>query len=100
MTTTRTAPAPHIAASTHTGRWARPANGVRSDVFTARELVEIFGVGQVRIVWEFSGHTHGEALYCRTRFIGQEDGSLAAYAKDGHLVLVHPADRRIRIITR
>lgn len=98
---TSTALARHIAPSTTTGKATRCSNALRSDVFTAAELVEAFGVGTVHEVWEFSGHTHGGvALYCRTRFVGQEDGSLAGYDATGRLVIVHPADRQIRIVTQ
>lgn len=100
MTETRTAPARYIEADTYAGRWTRRSNTVRSDVFTARELATTYGTGKEFVAWTFYGHVGGPALYARDRFIGQEDGSLAGYAADGHLVIIHPADREIRIATR
>jgi hypothetical protein len=100
MTSTATI-ARYIVPSTATGKATRRSNALRSDVFTAAELAEAFGVGTVREVWEFSGHTHdGVALYCRTRFVGQEDGALAGYDATGRLLIVHPAERQIRIVTQ
>lgn len=90
----------HIARDTHTGRHMLTSNTVRSDVFTAAELARMAASGDVIVLWEYAGRVRtGKDLYVRTRFVGQEDGSLVGYAGDGHLSIIHPADRRIRVIT-
>ncbi len=88
----------YIAADTYTGRHTLRSNGKRSDVFTARELAAMTP-GEERPFWEFSGHVRGVALYVRTRFVGQEDGSLAGYCSEGRLVVIHPADRKVCVLT-
>jgi hypothetical protein len=95
MTETRTAPAMHIERDTYTGKHIVTGTH-RTGVFQARELAV---PGQIITVWESFGHVHGQAVYGRTRFVGQEDGSLAGYDSEGALKIIHPATRQIRVIT-
>lgn len=88
----------HIAADTYTGRHMIRSNKKRSGVFTAQELAAM--ASEARPFWEFSGHVQGVALYVRTRFVGQPDGSLRGYDSTGRLVIIHPTDRKIRVITK
>jgi len=97
MTATITAPAARIAKDTYTGKWTVRGSR-RSDVFTAAELAAM--TDGIIVLWEFSGHVNGQPLYARTRFVGQADGSLAGYDSDGTRTIIHPADRKIRIITK
>jgi hypothetical protein len=99
--TTTTMEAQYIAPDTYAGRWT--VRGTRrSDVFTAGELAEMAETmpDQTIVLWEFSGHVHGQPLYVRGRFVGQADGSLVGYDSNGARSIIHPADRKIRVITK
>lgn len=105
MTATVT-PACYIAKSAHQGRWTKvlKPGSFRMDAFSARELATAENIPTLEtgefVLWEFSGTTRGGlAQFHRTRFVAQADGSLAAYAADGHLVIIFPADRVIRVLT-
>lgn len=101
MTGTITAPAQHIARDTYTGKHiARGAR--RSDIFTASELAAMAETMTNRtiVLWEFCGHVNGQPIYGRTRFVAQPDGSLAGYDSEGVCTIIHPADRKIRVITK
>jgi hypothetical protein len=98
-----TSAAARIAADTYAGRWTRrgiPA-GHRADSFTAAALAAHFADMDEIAVWESAGYTRGGyELFCRSRYVAQSDGSLAGYSAEGQRVIIHPADRRIRILTR
>lgn len=91
----------HIARDTWTGTWTRrgiPA-GHRADTFTAAELAELFGTEFA--IWESAGQTRGgKELFVRSRNVPQADGSLAGYDANGRLVIIHPATRALRILTK
>lgn len=93
--------AQHIARDTHAGTWTRrgiPA-GHRADTFTAAELADMFG--KEFVVWESAGQSRGGyELFVRSRNVPQADGSLAGYDSDGRLVIIHPAARNLRILTK
>lgn len=89
-----------IAPDTYVGRWTRrirPGTH-RNDLFTAAELATLFTVPAA--IWEYSGGVGGRDLYVRTRYVGQADGTLAGYDSDGRCTIIHPADRKIRILTK
>lgn len=96
-------PARYIAKSEHQGSWVKSAtSGYRIDEFTAGELAQMAPAetGEINL-WEASGSRQGGIqFFYRTRFVAQADGSIADYASDGHLVIIHPADRKIRIRTK
>ena len=86
-----------IERDTYTGKYT--VTGSRnSDVFTAAELAAMF-TGTF-VVWEHVGTVSGRSLWGRTRFVAQPDGSLAGFDSDGVCKIIHPADRRLRIITK
>lgn len=97
---TATAPAYITPDTTYTGRHTITSNRRRSDVFTARELAAMTTPGVPLTLWEYHGTVHGVNLFGRTRFLAQEDGSLVGYSADGSRVIIHPADRKVRVITR
>lgn len=97
--TATTAPA-YIAPDTYTGRWTRQGNKIRSDVFTAAELAAMVAPDATLVVWEYFGTVRGLASYHRTRFVAQADGSLVGYSASGACTIIHPAGRRIRVMTR
>lgn len=88
-----------IARDTYTGR--HTVNATRTTgVFTAAELAAMGTVGAVLVLWEFHGHAFGRPLFGRVRFVPQADGSLVGYDADGVAKVIHPADRRIRVIIK
>lgn len=90
----------YIARDTYQGPHSRHSNKILSGTFLARELAALSPVGAVFALWEHRGTVNGVALYGRTRFVGQEDGSLHGYDSDGVCKIIHPADRRIRVVTK
>ena len=104
MNTTKqtTAPAPFLArirdeAPARRSQITCRPGANRSDVYTAGDLADLIGDG---VVWEFSGHVRGgRELWSRTRFVADAEGALHCYAANGQKVIVHPADRQLRILT-
>lgn len=69
----------------------------RSAVYTAGEIAAMIGDG---VVWTFTGHLRdGRELWSRERFVADAGGKLHCYAANGQRVLIHPADRRLQILT-
>lgn len=103
--TDTTTPAAYIAKSAHEGDWVKTVrSGYRIDAFTARELAEMDlprgATGEFNL-WEAApSRQSGVQFFFRVRFVAQPDGSIAAYASDGHLVIIHPADRKLLIRTK
>lgn len=95
-----TAPA-YIAPDTYTGRYtvSNLKPGYQPDAFTAAELATLATEG---VLWESFGTPHGfrREHFARTRYVADSDGNLHCYASDGHKVIVHPADRKLRIVTK
>lgn len=104
---TTTAPAPYIAKSAHKGHWNQILDHFRSSAFTAGELAAMAGkelpglaTGEI-VLWEQGGvMPGGGSMFYRTRFVPQTDGSLAVYDANGRLIIIHPADRVIRILVK
>jgi hypothetical protein len=98
---TLTAPE-YLGRSTHTGRWTRTFSAsarYAASAFTAGELATMHA-GEFAI-WESAGHMRdGRELFCLSRFVPQADGSLVGYDADGRRIIVHPAERSLRILTR
>jgi len=98
---TTTAPAQHIAKSAHTGSWVQtPKPGTYQKAsYMAGELAAMMD-GEFA-VWESAGHLrNGRELFCRSRYVGQSDGSLAGYDANGRRIIIHPAGRRLVILTK
>jgi hypothetical protein len=91
-----------IVKDAYKGQWTVSSNKRRSDVFTAEELTRMAGRDEngFIIIWKFFGHVNGVKCYGRERGVARKDGSIAAYDSNGALSIVHPADRKIRILTR
>lgn len=91
----------NITPDAYTGTWTRrgiPA-GRRAGTFTAVELAAMFG--EEFVIWESAGQSRGGyELFVRSRKVPQADGSLAGYDADGRLVIIHPAARNLRILTK
>jgi len=99
MTTTAVTEVPKfIERDAHEGRhWRRGVpKGFRTDVYTAGELAAIKPEG---VIWEVQAIDGRPALF-RSRYRADGDGNLHLYAADGHRTIVHPAARRLRILTK
>ncbi len=101
MTTQTSTEAPaYIDRDTYTGRWSihRPNAKVQAAIYTAAELAALAPTG---IIWESFGATFpGRESFGRQRYIADEAGNLHIYASDGHKVIVHPATRKLRVLTK
>ncbi len=90
----------YIERDTYAGRYSihRPVAKVRADYYTAAEIAALAPTG---VIWESYGTTFpGRESFGRSRYVADEAGNLHVYASDGHLVIVHPAARRLRVLTR
>lgn len=99
MTTTAVTEAPKfIERDTHEGRhWRRGIpKGFRTDVYTAGELAASKSEG---VIWEVQT-IDGRPTLFRSRYRADAGGNLHLYAADGHRTIVHPAARRLRILTK
>lgn len=97
--TTNEAPK-HIARDTYAGRHSihRPNARVKAGLFEAREIAAMGGEG---IIWESYGATFpGRESFGRSRYVADEHGNLHIYDSEGALVIIHPASRKIRLLTR
>lgn len=73
--------------------------GMSLTYFTAAALAQV--LGPEGTFWEFHGHTRsGRPLFGRTRYVADAEGNLAVYSPEGRLVIVHPAGRKIGVLTR
>jgi len=98
---TTAAPAQNITKSAHTGSWVQtPKPGTyQAASYMAGELAGMLD-GEF-VVWESAGHLrNGRELFHRARYVGQSDGSLAGYDSNGRRTIIHPADRRLVILTK
>ncbi len=85
----------YIDADTYAGRWYRPQGKFLTDTYTAGELAEL----GITVMWKSFGHVNGVEMFGRDRFLADSEGNLHVYAQDGHKVIVHPFQRRLRILT-
>lgn len=98
MNTQTTAPA-SIAPDTYAGHWVRhgiPA-GMRVSVFTAAQLAAHATEG---VMWASFGHVGGREGFGRDRYVADPAGNLHVYDSTGRKVIIHPADRKLRILAR
>lgn len=97
MTNTE-APA-YIARDTYAGRHSvHPFRGKRKvGVFEAREIAALAAEG---IIWESFGAAYpGRESFGRSRYVADTDGNLHMYNSEGVKVIIHPASRRLRVLT-
>lgn len=90
---------------TYTGKW-RVTKSPRNAAYgigsaSARDLADTYGAGTPFIIWEYVGNLHnGLQLFVRTRFIADSEGDLHGYDSNGRKVIIHPADRKVWLLTR
>ena len=88
-----------IARDTHEGRHSihRKNSAVKAATFTAAEIAALAPTG---ILWASFGATFpGRESFGRSRYIATPNGDLHLYDSNGRKVIVHPADRKIRVLT-
>jgi len=95
----------YIDRDTYDGTWqtTKAADNARYGIGRAfaYDLAATHGTEAPFIVWEFSGHTrNGQRLFTRARFLADTKGNLHGYDSNGRKVIVHPADREVRFLTR
>jgi hypothetical protein len=95
---TETAAPAYIALDDYKGRWTVCKRTPRAASFQAREIAEL--VGREGVIWESFGHPFpGTEGFGRSRYVADSTGALHIYNSEGGKVLVHPADRWIRVLT-
>lgn len=89
----------YIAKDTYTGKWAITLNNKkhRVSVFTARQIAAFAGEGE-GAVFESFGYVGGRESFGRTRYVADAEGNLHCYDSDGVRKIIHPADRKLRIL--
>lgn len=96
--TTQTAMPRRIAADTHTGKWSLPKpKGHRISTFQAREIADFATEG---VIWASFGHVNGQEMFSRERYLADTHGNLHVYGQHGGKVIVHPADRALRVLAK
>ena len=89
-----------IARDTYTGRYSihRLVAKVKAGIFTAAEIA---AMGAEGVIWNSFGATFpGRESFGRERYIADSEGNLHVYASDGHKVIIHPASRKLRLLTK
>jgi hypothetical protein len=90
----------YIDRDTYTGRYTihRPTVRVQAASFTAAELAELSPTG---VIWGSFGTTFpGRESFGRNRYVADSAGNLHLYDSEGRRVIIHPAGRAIRVLTR
>lgn len=99
MITATAAPA-YIAADAYTGRHTvlKPRAPFRPEAWKAGDLAALAATG---VVWESCGEVRpGKEGFCRSRYVADAEGNLHVYDSTGRKVIVHPADRILRILVK
>jgi len=100
MGMTKTEAPKFIARDTYAGKYSihRPVAKVKAGVFLASEIAEMAPEG---IVWVSFGATFpGRESFGRERYVADEEGNLHVYDSNGAKVIVHPAGRKLRLLTK
>jgi len=87
----------YIARDTYTGKYTMKlnANKHKVAVYTAREIAGFVAEGAV---FESFGTVYGKEQFGRTRYIADAEGNLHCYDSEGVRKIIHPADRKLRIL--
>lgn len=88
----------YIERDTHTGRATVKFNPAkyRVAVYTAAELAEL---APVSAIFDSFGSIGGVEHFGRTRYVADAAGNLHCYDSDGAKKIIHPAERKLRILT-
>lgn len=87
----------YIAKDTYTGKQTMTlnANKHKVTIYTAREIAGFLSEGAV---FESFGSVYGKERFGRTRYVADSAGNLHCYDSNGRKIIVHPADRKLRIL--
>jgi hypothetical protein len=92
---TQTEAPEYLVKDSYEGRHTTRVGKYRVSVFAASELAEMNEAG---VLWISFGHVNGTERFSRNRYVAGPDGSLHLYASEGGKVIVHPADRKLRVL--
>lgn len=88
----------YIVKDTYTGKHTTPLRkGFRVTVWAAEELAALAPEG---VIFGSFGHVNGVEMFGRNRYRADAEGNLHLYDSDGAKKIVHPASRKLRIITK
>jgi hypothetical protein len=88
----------YIAKDSYSGKQSTTVRkGMRVTIWEARELAALAPGG---VIFESFGHVNGREMFGRTRYVADAAGNLHCYDSDGARKIIHPAARKLRIITR
>ncbi len=88
----------YLPADTYTGK-TRVLGKAKSSLFTAAGLAALIGAGNTTPLFVYYGHLHnGQKLFSRDRFYSDGE-QIYGYDATGGLMIIHPADRKIRVLT-
>ncbi|MGW2515035.1 hypothetical protein ACWC0A_37835 [Streptomyces scopuliridis] len=88
-----------IAQDTYVGKHS--VVGIRAGLrVTAWNAGELAGLSREGVIFDSFGHLRsGRELFGRTRYVADAEGNLHCYSSDGAKTIIHPAGRRLRILT-
>lgn len=93
----------YIAPDTYAGTWTASAHTLRADTrptpIAAGTLAAEAATG---VLWVSFGTPRGmrHEKFSRTRFVADAEGRLHCYDSSGRKVVIHPADRVLRVLRR
>lgn len=87
----------NIAKDAYTGKHTIRFSSAKHKVITctARALAQFSSEGAV---FESFGHVGGGECFGRTRYVADSEGNLHCYDSNGERKIIHPADRKLRIL--
>lgn len=87
----------YIGKDTYTGKQTLTLNTNKHkvSVYTAQEIAGFLSKGAV---FESFGSVYGKERFGRTRYVADSEGNLHCYDSNGEKKIVHPADRKLRIL--
>lgn len=71
----------------------------RVALYTASEIAAMVPANENFPIFESFGHVRGVEHFARTRFLTDGTGRLFGYDSDGALKIIHPAGRKLRVLT-
>lgn len=71
----------------------------RVATYAAFELATFADASGTAVIFESYGHVNGVERFCRTRYRADSNGNLHGYDSDGAKKIIHPFDRKLRVLT-
>lgn len=88
----------YIDADTYTGKHTVRGPGKRYRV-TTWAAGEIAALAPEGVLFTSFGHVNGVECFGRNRYVAGPGGELHLYDSEGAVKILHPADRKLRILT-